>query len=140
MNIIKGIPKLYKKKRTPKDSPKHQNCKCCKLGMIEPFHGRCKLPSTPPINGLSRIQHLNMLLVNFEFYNIRMYLYGRGENCKLHSSVSIFVVSPVYPKAIKLGKTSLKTNFTLETNTIHVPSPLNSLRIDKTLIRFLLDA
>ena len=27
-------------KGTPKESPKQQNCKCCRLGLIEPVHGR----------------------------------------------------------------------------------------------------
>ena len=28
------------RKRTPKENPKQQNCKCCRLGLIEPDHGR----------------------------------------------------------------------------------------------------
>ena len=28
------------RKRTPKDSRKQQNCKCCRLGLMEPVHGR----------------------------------------------------------------------------------------------------
>ena len=33
-------------KRTPKESPKQQNCKCCSLGLIQPVHGRLKQNST----------------------------------------------------------------------------------------------
>jgi hypothetical protein len=32
---------------------------------------KCKLPSTPPKTGLSRIQHLTCNWYNFEFWNIR---------------------------------------------------------------------
>ena len=28
--------------------------------------GMCKLPFTPPSTGLSRIQHLNMAIINFD--------------------------------------------------------------------------
>ena len=30
----------YRKKEHPEESPKQQNCKCCRLGLVEPFHGK----------------------------------------------------------------------------------------------------
>ena len=61
-------------KRTPKEMPKQQNIAnvldSAWLSLFMDGSERCKLPSTPPSTGLSRIQHLNKVIVNFEFYNL----------------------------------------------------------------------
>ena len=36
------------------------------LNLFMDGSGKCKLPSTPPSPGLSRIQHLNMVIVNLK--------------------------------------------------------------------------
>ena len=35
-----GVQPKIQIKRTPKGSPKQHNCKCCRLGLIEPVRGR----------------------------------------------------------------------------------------------------
>jgi hypothetical protein len=63
------------KNRILKESPTQHNWKVCRLGLIEPVHGRYwKVQVTvhaPPSTGLSRIQHLTRKWSNFEFRNIR---------------------------------------------------------------------
>ena len=60
----------YRKKKTPKES---QNNKFANvvgsvwLSLFMDGNGKYKLSPSPPGTGLSRIQHLNMVIVNFEF-------------------------------------------------------------------------
>ena len=47
--------------------------------------GKCKLPSTPPSTGLSKIQHLMMIIANFDFLkHPQMYSYGGNQSSMWH--------------------------------------------------------
>jgi hypothetical protein len=63
----RGVPlpvKLENKNRIPKERPKWQNYKCCRLGLIEYVHRQYwKLQAT--VIGLTRIQHFKVALIPF---------------------------------------------------------------------------
>ena len=62
--------KKYRKNKSPKKTKttKVQNVRVSVLlTLFMDGSGKCKPPSTPPSTGLSRLQHLNMVIVNFEF-------------------------------------------------------------------------
>ena len=44
------------------------------LNLFMDSNDKCKLPSTSPTIGLSRIHHLHMNIVNFQYLNIRRYV------------------------------------------------------------------
>ena len=58
----------YRKNRTQEESQKQPNCKYCRLGLIEPIHGRFINPSTHNINSWNS-HIIQGVIVKYILYN-----------------------------------------------------------------------